>query len=83
MGGYTCSNIIQKAPDKQCNAAKNDELETDTDGKDKEGIDEMDKDMDEETLIQQNSPYEQKVLREHRQLFSESLNPSRYLKCSQ
>ena len=41
----------------------------------------MDKDMDEETLIQQNSPYEQKVLREHRQLFSESLNPSRYLKC--
>ena len=32
-------------------------------------------------LINQKSLYEQKFIREHRQLFSESLKPSRYLKC--
>ena len=37
--------------------------------------------MDEETLIKQKTPYEQKFIREHRALFSETLNPSRYLKC--
>ena len=81
LGGYTYNNVIHEVPDEQCNAAKDDELETDTYGEDEEGIDEMDSDVDEETLIQQKSPYEQKFIREHRQLFSESLNPSRYLKC--
>ena len=38
LGGYTYSNIIHKAPDEQCNAAKNDESETDTDGENEEGI---------------------------------------------
>ena len=32
-------------------------------------------------MINQKSPYEQKFIREHRELFSESLNLSRYLKC--
>ena len=81
LGGYTYNNVIHEVPDKQCNAAKDDELETDTYGEDEESIDERDSDVDEETLIQQKSPYEQKFIREHRQLFSESLNPSRYLKC--
>ena len=49
----------------------------DDDGEDEDSIDEMDKDVDEETT----SPYKQKFIREHRQLFSKSLNPSRYLKC--
>ena len=51
LGGYTYDNVIHEVPDKQCKAAKDDESVTDTDGEDKEGIDEMDKDMDKETLI--------------------------------
>ena len=51
IGGYTYNNVVHKVHDKQCNAAKNDESETDTNGEDKEGIDEMDRDVDEETLI--------------------------------
>ena len=54
-------------------------MDDDEEGED--GINEMERDVDEETLIQQKSPYEQKVIREHRQLFSESLDLSRYLKC--
>ena len=67
LGGYTYNNVIHEVPDKQCNVAKDDELETDTYGEDEEGIDKMDSDVDEETLIQQKSPYEQKFIREHRQ----------------
>ena len=81
LGGYTYNNVVHEEHDEQCNAAKSDELETDTNGEDEEGIDEMDRDIDEETLIKQKSPYEQKFIRQYRQLFSESLNPSRYLKC--
>ena len=83
IGGYTHSNIVHKVHDEQCNAAKSDESETDTDGEEEEGIDEADRDVDEETLIKQKSPYKQKFIREHRQLFSESLDPSRYLKSPQ
>ena len=57
LGGYTYDNIIHEVPDKQCKAAKDDESETDTDGEDKKGIDKMERDVDEETLIQQKSPY--------------------------
>merc|ERR1712041_36552 len=35
----------------------------------------------EEELISKKSPYEQRFIKEFRQLFSETLNPSRYLKC--
>ena len=83
LGGYTYDNVIHEVPDKQCKAAKDDESETDTDGEDKKGIDKMERDVDEKTLIQQKSPYNQKFIREHRHLFSESLNPLRYLKCPQ
>ena len=83
LGGYTYNDVIHEVPDEQCNAAKDDELETDTYREDEEGINETDSDVDEETLIQQKSPYEQKFIREHRQLFSESLNPLRYQKCPQ
>ena len=41
----------------------------------------MDRNVDEEALIKQKSPYEQKFIREHRELFSKTLNPSRYLRC--
>ena len=39
--------------------------------------------VDEEALIRQKSPYEQKFIRDHRSLFSESLKPSRFLCCPQ
>ena len=45
-----------------------------------EGSTETNPKTNEEELINQKSPYKQKFIREHRQLFSESLDPSRYLK---
>ena len=81
LGGYTYSNIIHEVHDEQCNAAKSNESGTDTDREDEEGIYKTDRDVDEETLIKQKSPYEQKFIREHRKLFSETLDLSRYLKC--
>ena len=81
IGGYTYSNVVHETHSEQCNVAKSDESGTDTDGEDEEGIDETDRDVDEETLIKQKSPYKQKFIREHRKLFSETLDPSRYLKC--
>ena len=69
LGGYTYNNVVHKAPDKQCNLANNGEAETDNDLEDEKGIDETDKDVNEEALIRQKSPYEQKLIREHRQLF--------------
>ena len=52
LGGYTYNNIIHEAPDEQCNSAKDKETETDNDEEGEEGIDEMERDIDEETLIQ-------------------------------
>ena len=43
LGGYTYNNVIHEVPDEQCNAAKDNKLETDTYGEDKEGIHEMDR----------------------------------------
>ena len=37
--------------------------------------------VDEESLINQKSAYEQEFIRAHRSLFSETLNPGRYLCC--
>ena len=51
LGGYTYDNVVHEEHNEQCNAAKNDESETDTDGEDEEGIHKIDKDVDEETLI--------------------------------
>ena len=82
IGGYTYNNIINETDEEQCNSAKDhEEEELDQDDEDPDGIDETDRDVDEETLIKQKTPYEQKFIREHRALFSENLNPSRYLKC--
>ena len=61
--------------------ARSDEQDADQEEEDNDGIDKMDKDVDEESLIKQKTHYEQKFIREHRGLFSETLNPSRYLKC--
>ena len=76
VGGYTYDNIIHEADEEQCNAAKSDEEDSDQEEEDTDGIDEMDKDVDEESLINQKTPYKQKFIRKHRGLFSETLNPS-------
>ena len=82
VGGYTYNNVIHETEDEQCNTAKSDEQDGDQEVEDMDGIDETDRDIDEEALIKQKSSYEQKFIREHRKLFSETLDPSRYLKCS-
>ena len=76
VGGYTYNNVIHEADDKQCNTAKSDEQGGDQEVEDMDGIDETDRDIDEEALIKQKSPYEQKFIKEHRELFSETLNLS-------
>ena len=81
VGGYTYSNVVHEADDEQCNTAKSDDEESDQEEEDIDGIDEMDKDVDEESLINQKTPYEQKFIKEHRGLFSKTLNPSQFLKC--
>ena len=80
IGGYTYDNLVQELDDEVCNSVEKDGEETDSepDGED-DGID-TDKKIDEEELISKKSPYEQKFIREFRQLFSETLNPSRYLR---
>ena len=64
-----------------CNSVKKDDEETDSEpDKEDDGIDTNTK-VDEEELISKKSPYKQRFIREFRQLFSETLNPSRYLRC--
>ena len=38
LGGYTYNNVVQEAPDEQCNSANNEEVDIDNDLEDKEGI---------------------------------------------
>ena len=66
LGSYTYNNIVQKVPDKQCNLANDEEVDTDNDLEDEEGIEETDLKIDEEALINQKSPYKQKFIRKHR-----------------
>ena len=46
LGGYTYNNVVQEAPDEQCNSANNEEVDTDNDLEDKEGIEETDPKVD-------------------------------------
>ena len=50
----------------------------DVDGDDNAGSNSK---VDEEELIKTKTPYEQKFIREFRSLFSETLNPKRFMKC--
>ena len=79
VGGYTYKNIIIEPTAEECNAVSSDRDDSDSD----DGFDEADKDskVDEEELIKTKSRYEQSFIREFRQLFSETLSPSRFLKC--
>ena len=80
LGGYTFENIVEENYE-MCNSAVTEATEENSD---KEGEDDgiaEEKKIDEEELINTKSKYEQKFIREFRQLFSETLNPSRYLKC--
>ena len=73
------NNIVLEAPEEICNAVGG--VEEDHESESEDGFDETETDpkVDEDQLISKKSPYEQKFIREFRQLFSETLNPSRYL----
>ena len=79
LGGYTYNNLAHEAPEEICNVAESGDKEDGSELDDR--FDEVDTDhkVDEEELISRKSPYEQKFIREFRKLFSETLNPSRYL----
>ena len=68
-----------EAPEEMCNSVSSDKEDSDSD----DGFDETDSDkkVDEEELIKKKSKYEQSFIRDFRQLFSETLSPSRFLKC--
>ena len=80
IGGYTFDNLVQEDSE-TCNSANTDATEEDSDPEEEDDGIAPDKAINEEELIKTKSPYEQKFIREFRQLFSETLNPSRYLKC--
>ena len=80
LGGYTFDNLVQE-DNEMCNSATTDAAEEDSDKEEEDDGIAEEKAIDEEELIKMKSPYEQKFIREFRQLFSETLNPSRYLKC--
>ena len=80
IGGYTFNNLIQEDSE-TCNSVNTNATEEDSDPEEEDDGIASDKAIDEEELIKTKSPYEQKFIREFRQLFSETLNPSRYLKC--
>lgn len=46
LGGYMYKNVVQEAPDEQCNLANDEEVDTDNDLEDKEGIKETDPKVD-------------------------------------
>ena len=72
---------MHEAPEEICNTVGGDDEDEESESDD--GFDEAGTDLkvDEDDLISKKSPYEQKFIREIRQLFSETLNPSRYLRC--
>ena len=72
---------MEEGSEEYCNSTNKGEEDADYDlvGED-EGAESSPK-VDEESLIRQKSPYEQKFIRDHRSLFSESLKPSRFLHC--
>ena len=81
LGGYTYNNVVEEGSEEHCNSANEGEENADDDSEGEgEGAESSPK-VDEEALIRQKSPYEQKFIRDHRSLFSESLKPSRFLRC--
>ena len=81
IGGYTYNNLVQELDSEVCNSVDKNNEETDSEPDEEgDGID-ADKKINEEELISKKSPYEQKFIKEFRQLFSETLNPLRYLRC--
>ena len=81
IGGYTYDNLVQEPNDEVCNSVKKDNEETDSEPDEEDNGIDTDKKVNEEELISKKSPYQQRFIREFRQLFSETLNPSRYLRC--
>ena len=81
LGGYTFSNLVEEGVLEAVNTVKEGEEEAnddDFDGDDNAGSNSK---VDEEELIKTKTPYEQKFIREFRSLFSETLNPERFMKC--
>ena len=81
MGSYTYNNIVEEGSDEYCNSTNKGEEDADDDLVDEDEGAESSPKVDEESLIRQKSPYEQKFIRDHRSLFSETLKPSRFLCC--
>merc|ERR1712089_90530 len=80
LGSYTFDNLVEE-DNEMCNSATTEAAEEDSDKEEEDDGIAEEKAVDEEELIKMKSPYEQKFIREFRQLFSKTLNPSRYLKC--
>ena len=81
LGGYTYTNLVEEGVMEAVSVVEEGEEEAnydDVDGDDNTGSNSK---VDEEELIKTKSPYEQKFIREHRSLFSKTLNPKRYMHC--
>ena len=79
LGGYTYSNLQEEYFTFEVgnNMAEGREEANDDDADGDNDV-RSSPEVDEESLIYQKSAYEQKFLRAHRSLFSETLNPRRF-----
>ena len=81
LGGYTYSNIVEEGVIEAVSTVEEGKEEADDDDFDGDDNARSNSKVDEEELIKTKTPYEQKFIREHRSLLSETLNPKRFMKC--
>ena len=79
LGGYTYTNLMEEGVPETANVVEEGKEVANDDGDDGDDYARSCSEVDEEALIRQKSPYEQKFIRAHRSLFSETHNPNRYL----
>ena len=81
LGSFTYNNLVEEGVMEAFSAVEEGEEEADNDDFDGDDNTGSNSKVDEEELIKTKSPYEQKFKREYRSLFSETLNPERFMKC--
>ena len=80
LGGYTYSNLVEEGVMEAVSTVEEGKEEADDDDFDGDDNAGSNSKVDEEELIKTKTPYEQKFIREFRSLFSETLNPKRFMK---
>ena len=81
LSGYTYNNLVEEGVMEAVSTVEEGKEEADDDDFDGDDNAGSSSKVDEEELIKTKTQYEQKFIREFRSLFSETLNPDRFMKC--